>query len=348
MSTLSNATGNTLPILPDDIKKYIDSKLDSPSQRITGLAIEVENLKNRCQAETADRQKEMQVLREFVTRRNEEKMVETQDVKTKVESKKFQRIDFQDTDWINKVPDVILRIQKQVGRLEDFKEATLLTYVESQFELPDKPKETATAISIDPSLLVKITEDLRKVGERLTTKLKVIESAYDEVQEKVLSYDSVKYEKMIKSQGQQIQTLEGLTSMLQFPSTFLSYAEFKAIYNLFDGMPKLELLFEAKKHDFRSRAFHAACDNKGPTLIVAKSKKGCIFGWFTTVEWKSSGDWVANESDSTTWVFKVESPDKVPKYVMKETGSGFLHSSYYGPSIYPLNIRDRANEGEKC
>ena len=94
MSTLSNATGNTLPILPDDIKKYIDSKLDSPSQRITELAIEVENLKNKCQAETADRQKEMQVLREFVTRRNEEKMVETQDVKTKVESKKFQRIDF--------------------------------------------------------------------------------------------------------------------------------------------------------------------------------------------------------------------------------------------------------------
>ena len=142
-----------------------------------------------------------------------------------------------------------------MGRLEDFKEATLLTYVLSQFKLPDKSKEDlrkekATAISIDPSLLVKITEDLRKVGERLTTKLKVIESAYDEVQEKVLSYDSVKYEKMIKSQGQQIQTLEGLTSMLQFPSTFLSYAELKAIYKLFDGKPKLEMLFEAKKHDF--------------------------------------------------------------------------------------------------
>ena len=111
MSTLSNATGNTLPTLTDDTKKYIDSKLDSPNQKITELTIEVANLKNKCQVDTADRQKEMQVLREFVTRRNEEKMVETQDVKTKVESKKFQRIDFQDTDWINKVPDLLFKIQ---------------------------------------------------------------------------------------------------------------------------------------------------------------------------------------------------------------------------------------------
>jgi hypothetical protein len=41
-----------------------------------------------------------------------------------------------------------------VGRLEDFKEATLLTYIESQLKLPDKSKEKATEISIDPSILV--------------------------------------------------------------------------------------------------------------------------------------------------------------------------------------------------
>ena len=135
---------------------------------------------------------------------------------------------------------------------------------------------------------------------------------------------------------------------MRFPSTFLSNAESKAISNLFDGKPKLELLFEAKKHDFGSKAFHAACDNKGPTLTVAKSKKNCIFGWFTTVEWTSSGKWARNESDSTTWVFKVESPDKVPKYLMKETRYGFFHRSDHGPSINPIMITDRANQGENC
>ena len=157
MSTLSNATGNALQTHTDEIKKYIDSKLDSPNQKITELTIEVANLKNKCQADTADRQKEMQVLSEFLTLQIEEKMVKTQDVQTKVESKKekiFKRIDCKDTDWINKVPDLLFKIQKQVGRLEDFKEATLLTYIESQLKLPDKSKEKATEISIDPSLLV--------------------------------------------------------------------------------------------------------------------------------------------------------------------------------------------------
>jgi hypothetical protein len=52
----------------------------------------------------------------------------------------------------------------------------------------------------------------------------------------------------------------------------LSNAEFKGIFNLLDGKPKLELMYEAKEHDFRGKAFHTACDNKGPTLTVAKSK----------------------------------------------------------------------------
>ena len=124
-------------------------------------------------------------------------------------------------------------------------------------------------------------------------------------------------------------------------STFLSKAEFKAIYNLFDGKPKLELLFEGKKHNFRAAASHAACDNKGPTLIVAKTKEGCISGWFTTVDWKSSGSWV--KSGSNTWLFKVESPDNVPKYMMKTDSQGLLHRSDYLPSVYPLMFRDRAN-----
>ena len=88
----------------------------------------------------------------------------------------------------------------------------------------------------------------------------------------------------------------------------MSNAEFKGIYNLFDGKPKLELMYEAKEHDFRGKAFHEACNNKGPTLTIAKSNKECIFGLYTTVEWTSSNGWTENKADSTTWLFKVESP----------------------------------------
>ena len=68
-----------------------------------------------------------------------------------------------------------------MGRLEKFKDATLLTYIENKLELSDKSKEKVTEISIDPSILIKIIDDLRAVGKRLSTKFNVIESAFDEV-----------------------------------------------------------------------------------------------------------------------------------------------------------------------
>ena len=46
MSTLSNATGNALSTLMDDIEKYIDSKLDNQNQKTSELTIEVQNLRN--------------------------------------------------------------------------------------------------------------------------------------------------------------------------------------------------------------------------------------------------------------------------------------------------------------
>ena len=129
----------------------------------------------------------------------------------------------------------------------------------------------------------------------------------------------------------------------------MSNAAHKAIYALFDGKPKLELLYEAKEHDFSGPAFHSACDNKGPTLIVAKSKKECIFGWFTTIEWKSSGGWKKNDSGATTWLFKVESPNSVPKFIMKDDHYyGLYDSNSYLPSIEPLILENRGNQGEPC
>ena len=50
-----------------------------------------------------------------------------------------------------------------------------------------------------------------KVGKRLSAKFNGIESAYDETQKKVLTYDSVKYERKIESHDKQIKTLEELT-----------------------------------------------------------------------------------------------------------------------------------------
>ncbi len=52
---------------------------------------------------------------------------------------------------------------------------------------------------------------------------------------------------------------------------------------------KWKLIFRASEHDYRARAFHECCDDKGPTLIIIKSTGGWIFGGYTTQSWKYDG-----------------------------------------------------------
>ena len=46
------------------------------------------------------------------------------------------------------------------------------------------------------------------------------------------------------------------------------------------------LLFRASTDGNSSQSFHSYCDNKGPTLVVAKSET-CIGGAFTSQSWTS-------------------------------------------------------------
>ena len=49
---------------------------------------------------------------------------------------------------------------------------------------------------------------------------------------------------------------------------------------------KWKLLYRASEHDYTAKSFHEYCDNKGPTLVVIKSRGGWIFGGYTTKSWK--------------------------------------------------------------
>ena len=49
---------------------------------------------------------------------------------------------------------------------------------------------------------------------------------------------------------------------------------------------KWHLLFRASRDGFTTQAFHAKCDNKGPTVTIVKSGNN-IFGGFTENSWGS-------------------------------------------------------------
>ena len=55
------------------------------------------------------------------------------------------------------------------------------------------------------------------------------------------------------------------------------------------GDCRYKLIYRASEHNYTASSFHKYCDNKGPTLVVIKSKEGFVFGGFTAKSWRREG-----------------------------------------------------------
>ena len=52
------------------------------------------------------------------------------------------------------------------------------------------------------------------------------------------------------------------------------------------GPAEAKLLYRASRDGRKLQRFHELCDNKGPTVVVAKSKGGHIFGGYAEMSWR--------------------------------------------------------------
>ena len=57
-----------------------------------------------------------------------------------------------------------------------------------------------------------------------------------------------------------------------------------------------KLIYRGTRDGFEASNFHRLCDNKGATISVIKTTQGYIFGGYTNVGWKSSGEHVPSTS----------------------------------------------------
>lgn len=42
--------------------------------------------------------------------------------------------------------------------------------------------------------------------------------------------------------------------------------------------------------------FHDCCDNRGPLLVLFKTKKGVLCGGFSSIPWKNAGEWTVDKN----------------------------------------------------
>ncbi len=99
---------------------------------------------------------------------------------------------------------------------------------------------------------------------------------------------------------------------------------------------KLATLFNTRNSGWsNSAAFHAACDDKGPTLVLIQCSDGTGYGGYTSLSWRSTNHY---QIDAKAFLFRIhnfastvkQTPEKLAR-----TGAGndiYTHGSH-GPTF---------------
>ena len=111
---------------------------------------------------------------------------------------------------------------------------------------------------------------------------------------------------------------------------------------------QINLLYQASKDGFNAKDFHRFCDRKGPTLVIIKSEKDCIFGGYTSKAWKSKekGEF---QSDEKAFLFSLT---KKTKHEINEnyTDKAIYFANNRGPvfgSGFDLLISEKCDQDEE-
>lgn len=100
------------------------------------------------------------------------------------------------------------------------------------------------------------------------------------------------------------------------------------------GAKKFNLLYKAVNDGFTGSAFHAKCDNKGPTVTIITSTEGYVFGGYSAVAWVSRDDFIADNSNQS-FLFSLKNPRNEPpkKFRLIKPGWAIHGSSYDQPAF---------------
>jgi hypothetical protein len=81
------------------------------------------------------------------------------------------------------------------------------------------------------------------------------------------------------------------------------------------------MLYKATRDGFGPKDFHNACDNKGPSISIIRTKQGDLCGGYSPLPWSSDGD---ETTHPDLFLFTLSNPHKIPPTQFKlKKGSPF-------------------------
>ncbi len=92
-------------------------------------------------------------------------------------------------------------------------------------------------------------------------------------------------------------------------------------------------LYRASRDGWTSVDFHRCCDNRGPTLVVARCSDGFVFGGYAAAAWNSNNARHFQSSGNASFVFTLKNPHSIPptRYNCKSPQFELQGNSSYGP-----------------
>jgi hypothetical protein len=73
-------------------------------------------------------------------------------------------------------------------------------------------------------------------------------------------------------------------------------------------LKKLTRIYKASEHEFTRKSFEEYCADKGPTLSVAQSENGRVFGGYISKSWSKmkEDDEPFYTEDDSAWLFSID------------------------------------------
>ena len=81
---------------------------------------------------------------------------------------------------------------------------------------------------------------------------------------------------------------------------------FPEILKSVPGIKEAKMLYRGTRDGFDGKNFHKRCDNKGSTLIIARSDHNRVFGAFTDIPWTSPKQRKQVEGKGNSFLFTID------------------------------------------
>ena len=253
-----------------------------------------------------------------------------------------QKLNFQKIKSLNKVFDLfnslkdffdylkILSQKKKIGVKKSNDKLILILYIEVLLKQQEIEIELFPVKKDMNSNIKELYQELINIKKRITdneelTKLK------KEINE--LKNDNKLLISIIENQNNDIKILKDSLFNLINKSVIMADDEKSSLLKEIEKktnkkIKQLNKIYQATIDGGKPINFHNKCDNIPNTLVVIKSEENKRFGGFTSIPWKSEGNYI-DDNEAKTFIFSLDS-EQIS--LLKEYNkTAVFHNKDYGP-----------------